>query len=258
MGIYMILYILIGCNSEESKNIKKEFYKNGKLFKEYSVNKKDIKEGDFKEYYENGKIKKKYKYLNGKLEGEQKEFYESGTLKSKGYYINGVLDSLIYHYYTNGNIEQESFRFEGKLFGAQKEFDVDGNLTNMNFKVNDSEWVSSLDFDKSGSIIKKAGSLIYCIAEKRENSIKDTLGLLFYIMVPPLYTSKSQVLEIKDGGIIDKQDCNLVDVNNNKAFLFKRRFNETGNYIVRFKLILSQPLSKASIKDSLDVNLNLK
>ena len=171
---YLSLIIIIGCNTSEPKSSVKEFYKNGQLFKEYSVSRNKQIDGVYKEYYTNGKVKKLYNYLNGKLEGEQKDYFESGVLKSKGFYINSILDSLIYHYYPNSSMMMESFRFEGKLFGSQKEFDSGGKLKSMFFMVNDSDWISSLVFDKNGDVIKKEGSLIYCITEKKNITIKDT------------------------------------------------------------------------------------
>lgn len=91
-----------------------------------------------REFYENGKIKKEYSYKNSKLEGYYKEYYESGNLKEKStFYNNQKRDSIIYYYDTIiGSIKKidyieksdirysKSFFINGKL-SEEKFFDVD-------------------------------------------------------------------------------------------------------------------------------------
>ncbi len=83
----------------------KEYYENGKIFREWGKCCGPKPEGLFKEYYGSGQLKESRNYLNGLLGGLYKEYYESGVLKGEWNFKDGKKEGIAREYFNNGQIK---------------------------------------------------------------------------------------------------------------------------------------------------------
>lgn len=133
--------------------LKKEYYPNGKLSKEYTVEngvpngivktysekgfiiseqkfEHGVPNGIMKTFYENGKIHYENNFVDGMPQGTSKEYYDSGTLKIDSYLTGEpwAYSGLTNIYYENGSLKSESKFSEGKLMSAIS-YDKEGRVT---------------------------------------------------------------------------------------------------------------------------------
>jgi antitoxin component YwqK of YwqJK toxin-antitoxin module len=130
----------------------KNYYDNGILKEEYSLNSDGKKEGHYKFYYPNGGIKKKGVYINQQLdgeyieyfnnsntyfienfnngvqEGEYKKYFNNGQLKIKSNYENNQLNGDYISYHQNGNVNIIAKYKNNKKIDIEKEHDIQGAL----------------------------------------------------------------------------------------------------------------------------------
>jgi len=124
--IILILFVLLITNA--CKKVKKEYYPNGKLKKEYQYNKDGLADGYYKKYYDNGDIFVKSAYKNGKLEGLGRTYYKNGQVEWEVNYINGKEEGNYKEYYKGGELKAEATFKDGKEVGVSKNYFKDGSL----------------------------------------------------------------------------------------------------------------------------------
>jgi hypothetical protein len=103
------------------KNIKKEYYADGKLKSEQLSNHGQTN-GYYVSYYEIGRIKDSGSIKDGKLDGFSKSYYENGKLNWEGIFKDGKADGYYKKYYENGNLRTEGFFKDGKPDSVSKEY----------------------------------------------------------------------------------------------------------------------------------------
>lgn len=109
-------------------DIKKEYYENGVLYREYSMD-KGVLEGVYKEYYENGDMKLIHHYRNGRKIDSSVLFYPNSNniIKvRKNWEKEG--DYYLREYYSNGIIKFEGFVKDSIRIGTWKYYKNSGVL----------------------------------------------------------------------------------------------------------------------------------
>ena len=104
------------------KDIRKEYYENGKLKFDGEYLKRKIWNG--KGY--NNKGIKEYEISKGK--GNIKEFNNEGILLYEGEYLDGLREGKGKEYYPNGNLKYDGCFSRGAPHGQRKEYDFFGRL----------------------------------------------------------------------------------------------------------------------------------
>ena len=163
--LILIIIILISCSNTH----KKEYYKTGKLMKEYTLNYSNQYNGIYQEYYENGKIMVDMYFKNGNFEGLKKGYYE------------------------NGNIKYSCEGKDGRLNGYLKRYNESKELTSIEYYKNDSivfvqniekglfvEWSQSVNLDLNKEKYS-LGEQVLLKTSIYKTFIKDTLDMVIYI-----------------------------------------------------------------------------
>jgi len=99
--LIVLLFAAAGC----SREVKKEYYPDGKL-KSVLNYKKGQLEGIALYYYQNGQLKERVNYRRGKRERTGTTYYESGKLKEEINYVDGKRKSVKL-YNENGELISE-------------------------------------------------------------------------------------------------------------------------------------------------------
>jgi len=133
--------------------LKKEYYPNGKVCKEYTL--KDGKiEGSYKFYNMVGKLVSDQYFKDGEPNGYLKTYYENGQLKSEGNMgPEGDVSGLSKEYYEEGMLKKES-NLTGqapKFTGETKTYAKDGQLINIT-TIAQGEFVYSVTYDGQGRV----------------------------------------------------------------------------------------------------------
>lgn len=113
--------VLFSCNK---KQIKKEYYQNGKLYKEYQVDNNDVKDGYYKEYYESGNISTTIFFKHGIIKDTIKKYYQNGDIELK------KINNILYTYDKNGMISEGKI-INDKMIGWWKYYKKNNDTISM-------------------------------------------------------------------------------------------------------------------------------
>ena len=105
-ALTLLIFLLVaaaGC----SREVKKEYYPNGKLKAELNYKKGEL-EGIAKYYYQSGNLKERANYRKGKRERVSTTFHENGKVKEEITYVNGKREGITKLYNENGELISES------------------------------------------------------------------------------------------------------------------------------------------------------
>jgi hypothetical protein len=213
-----------------------------------------------KVFYEGGNLKNKFQVnLLEQKDGESREFYENGKVKSISYYNNGLLDSFQYWFYPNGIKQAEIFRLNGRKFGSQKMYDSSGNLEAVYFVTSkcDSCIASIIYFNPDGSIKQLDGHMVYCVYEKEKVNVGDTAKLIFYVIEPDFIKTSSMIIEEKKNRYFKQVGVTLDFYNNNKGFLFLKKFDSSGEYRIGIKVNFFNTKSMENFDDSIFISFKV-
>lgn len=106
-SIYLVFFfclLLSACNN----NLKKEYFNDGSLKKEYYCDENELKYGIVTEYYNDGRVKWQSYYFNDTLNGAYKEYHPNGRLSKITNLKNGLQDGRIITYSMNGKLLQNT------------------------------------------------------------------------------------------------------------------------------------------------------
>ncbi len=120
---------------DTSDNIKRTYYKNGKVNTELSY-KNGEKDGLGRIYYINGNVNQEVVYKKGKREGLAKRFYENGKLYQETQYVDDKMEGYRKKYDEEGKLlSEEIYRDDSPCTGL-KEYNSDGSLRSAYPKIN--------------------------------------------------------------------------------------------------------------------------
>lgn len=258
LALAIFIFAITACKQRKTPNLIKTYDASNQLEKEYFINSKGQKNGTYKEYYSDRKLKFLYNYRSDTPEGLQKSFYDNGNLKSEGYFKNGKLDSIQRWYFQHMVLKRENYRFNNQLFGVQKEFDSNGVLRSLYFMGNDSALISSLELNPSGHVSKKTGNLIYCVYSDDIIKKGDTLKAIFYVVVPPKYHYKCEVIEISHDKKVSRTKVKLEKINNNNAVLIQKQFLQTGQHNMGLRINIYSEQVKSNFVDSMFLEIKVQ
>ena len=258
-----IFWMMLSCNNSERAKVDlndeggeksqtiKEYNTDSTVIKEYQVNNEGLKNGFYKEFYRNGTLKAFFNYTQNKLSGEQKLYFESGAPQSISFYKDGNIDSIQKWFYPDGAIKSEYYRINGSRFGTQKLFGPNGNLNELYFISGcDSCMTLRIEFNSDGTIKKKVGNLISVVYANNQIKVGDTLKIIFYSVLPTVYNYSFSIIE-KHKPQTRTKSYELIDINNNKGYLYLTSFDSPGEYIIGGKIKLFSESSSSVFSDSI-------
>lgn len=148
----LLIISITGCN-----NSKVEYYPNGKIYKEYSMNEDEL-QGLYKEYYENGDKKEKHTYDKG-VKIDSSIYYKKNKISKVDYYISR--DTIVQKlYYPNGKIKETGRYCKNIKVGKWKYFANDRSFKVFEYyNINGQQYTNQgWFFDKRGDTIKNYGN----------------------------------------------------------------------------------------------------
>lgn len=131
---------------------KKEYYPNGKVSKEYMLEKGQIN-GIYKTYNEKGFLITEQEFFHGIPHGYYKTFFENGQKQSDSNFENGMPKGRSLEYYESGTLKKDSY-----LTGEPWEYTGYTNLFYENgsrmseTKVDKGKLVISISYDTQGRV----------------------------------------------------------------------------------------------------------
>lgn len=132
--------------------LKKDYYPNGKLMREYFVKNGSIN-GILKTYSDSGYVISEQNYTNGLANGMLKVYNRNGSIKGESNWIDGNSGGVIKEYFGNGNLKSES-NCSGdiqKLSCQIKTYYEEGPLKSESISSN-GEFISSISYDLQGRV----------------------------------------------------------------------------------------------------------
>jgi len=216
---------------------------------------------EIKEVFDNkGNLTNRYQINHeGKEDGYSFEFFKNKKIKSISYYRNGLLDSVQTWFYPSGLKQADIYRLNGKKFGSQNMYDSAGNLEAIYFvgSACDSCITSILYFNPDGSVKQRDGGIVHCIYESEKIRIGDTAKMIFYVMGPDFFKFSSSLVEKKVGDYVKRDSCDLRILNNNKGYLFTKKFDKVGEYKIGFVINILNNRTNRSLSDSIFIPVNV-
>ena len=152
--IICLLFVMWMCaGSCVHKELRKEYYDDGKIKAICPYNNAGVIDGVVTTYYPSGKIQSRETYINNVKEGISKAYYESGKLKATVNFKDGKLGGKFKKYNERGIIIEEGNLQDGKREGIQKVYYESGKVAREgNFK--EDKIVSETCYDENGSQIQ--------------------------------------------------------------------------------------------------------
>lgn len=141
----ILVLVILNSNICISQIIKNEYYKSGKIFRSYVINKDSLNNGFDKYYFENGKISEKKNWSEGQLTDSLFAYNEKGEIISKGFVNKNKLLKL----YKNDILYYEGLLDKDKLRGIVVYFKNDDIVLSKTFKENKENGFGVLLDDKS-------------------------------------------------------------------------------------------------------------
>lgn len=222
-------------------NVRKEYYPNTRLKKEYQVIYDTIKHGYYHQYHENGYLATEGFYANDIKEGYMKEFYENGRVAAEGLYKNGQREGLWKWYYKTGFDEGRENYKSGQLIGESYDWYENGKMKKYGFyDIETHELVYVRMYDSLGVVTKTSGNILsridFVSTVKKDSIINNTpikagspFTMVIYIATPPETRSNLDV-EIKNlnGKQVSPMQKDLPIINNKTTSTFI--ISEPGTY----------------------------
>jgi antitoxin component YwqK of YwqJK toxin-antitoxin module len=152
--VFLILALPIASYGQElsgGKEIRKEYYPDGKLKLLCEHNKEGLRDGTCKTFdkdgvvfmvntyasniqtsrkylYPNGSVERLFTYRDGKLNGPSKQYYDNGKLKFELTYKDGLAAGPARGFHENGMLKSELTYKNGKAIGPFKQYYETGQL----------------------------------------------------------------------------------------------------------------------------------
>jgi hypothetical protein len=120
------LMLLVLAAGAASASIIKQYYKNGNIMAELSMQGLTM-QGTSKMYYESGKLMSETNYTDGRQEGLSREYYESGAVKSECTYMKDIPQGVGKEYYETGELLAD-IQYAGGNSQSKKVFYRDGKI----------------------------------------------------------------------------------------------------------------------------------
>ena len=132
--------------------VKKDYYPNGKLMREYFVKNGSIN-GILKTYSDSGYVISEQNYTNGLANGMLKTYNTNGSIIGETSWIDGHSGGQIKYYFENGNLKSES-NCSGDLpkLSCQGKTYYENGLLQSEIITTNGEFVSSISYDQQGRV----------------------------------------------------------------------------------------------------------
>jgi len=145
----IIIFVSYGCGDQKiTKN-----YPNGNIMEEYTVNKEQKKNGEYKLYFENGKVKETATYQNDQLIGVRTMYYENGNIETEENYTEpNVLNGEYKTYYDNGQLKLVKIYKNNAIQGTLKVFYPTGKIKEEVTMVDNNENGPFVEYFENGQV----------------------------------------------------------------------------------------------------------
>jgi antitoxin component YwqK of YwqJK toxin-antitoxin module len=123
--LFIILSLLLAsCGS----NLRKEYFSDGTLQREFETDAAGVPNGQYWEYYENGALRIECNYLHGKRDGSYKQYYQDGNLSIVGTFkADSIIDTYT-TFYPNKQVKKRVIYTSGTRNGTIQEYYENGQL----------------------------------------------------------------------------------------------------------------------------------
>jgi hypothetical protein len=158
----LLLALTIAFSSNAQTEIKKQYYKSGKIKSETPYVDGKIN-GVKKAYFENGVLESEDPMINGQTNGTYKWYFESGMLRVEVDYINGKRNGMQRYYYKSGNIEMETIFKDGEITSSKTFNDVNPVIKTEVAKADTLIKKYTTDTCISGDCKNGFGTMVYTI-----------------------------------------------------------------------------------------------
>ena len=219
-----------------------------------SCDKKRIK----KEYYSNNRIKKEYILVNGKIHGKLKEYDMEGNLKLIQYYRNDKIDSSIHFnkenivseikyfdpnsdtvfvkkYYNNGKIKEKGNLLKQCKIGNWIYYKRNGKIRRINeyFCINNQEYLNQgWNLNEKGDTISK-GSNFMKVTFPKSVYTNEEFQIRFYLSNPIFNNSKVKLfIDLNPKKHINSEFTNLDSIPLVEIKHHPKDNHFTGSYII--------------------------
>ncbi|MEI6093247.1 MAG: hypothetical protein WCQ47_06145 [bacterium] len=148
---YLVLLIILFSSSIYCQDVIKDYYENGQIKNEYTVDIDGKPDGTARSYYEDGSPSSIKKFYKGSLHGASTWYYKTGQIQTIQNYVFGVQHGIEKNFSENSPIVEESTWDDGIL------------LRTKTFDNNSKETISSIEYfpDKSSlALIYSNGQII--------------------------------------------------------------------------------------------------
>jgi antitoxin component YwqK of YwqJK toxin-antitoxin module len=219
MNIYRVisLFCLFALSASLSaQEMYREYYEDGGLKYEYTVDKNNVPNGPAKWYRHDGKLTCEKNFENGYLNGISKWYHESGALHIRRTYKNGKAHGLEAQYSEDGALVSEQQWKNGVLEGESREYyNTRGILSISIYKNN--ELLDFTTFNPDGTIAsntahrpdKSSVVTIYKDGKKISKAVYDTQNTLLLMLT---YDSNGKLEDVSYRKIDFKpSDKELID-----------------------------------------------
>jgi antitoxin component YwqK of YwqJK toxin-antitoxin module len=218
--VYILLAIIfLSCKDD----IKKE-YKNGVLYKSYTLNSNNEYDGLYTEYYKSGKIETIINYDNGLAKDSSVYYFEKSNEKVVSYFTK--IDTLFLKYFRNNILESSGEFFQNRKIGYWNYYDITGKIIKKQESINlcGNHYINqSWEYDNKNKIIKDKGNHYQINLEKKEYLVGDTIQIKV-VYTPALGKDSHNLIYVSPK--IAPTFCNIKDVKLDKWYSENREFNQ--------------------------------
>jgi len=175
-----IVLFTVSCTDRKVK----DYYEDGHLKREVTVNARNEFDGLMKIFYEDGSLKSISFWNNGVKDGEAKSYFKDGSLNSIETWSEGERHGKYVIFNSNGNLLKEGIYQGGSFSGNEFEYDQEGKLK-MNHVIQGDHPVYYEKYLSDGTTekwyVKFTSEELFIDISDDTISLKDTLRIKFVV-----------------------------------------------------------------------------
>lgn len=169
--VFTTTLIFISCSQ-----VKKEYYPNGNLYKEYTL-KNDLYDGEYQEFYKDGTLRVIHHYQEGKRIDTSFYYDKEGRFAIR-IHSDSLIDRVISFDENKTKMGEGNITKDGKKIGKWTYFKKDTTLVTENVIVDDSLYENQYwTIDKSGDTLWEESNDYLLFLDKKDLTVKDTLRI---------------------------------------------------------------------------------
>jgi hypothetical protein len=182
----LFLPLISACSSggtdEQSLQVRKEYYADGKIKRMYFTDKKRMIQGKLTFFDSLGNVQFTTEVKNNKRDGKTIEYYLNGKILRETTFANGIKEGIEIEYYTNGKRSYTMNNKNGKSNGFQVRYDTTGKPVLQVYYQDGVELYQS-QYDEKGNKIEETITP-YISQNKKEVKLGDSIEFKVKFQLP--------------------------------------------------------------------------